>query len=114
MPIHEGGVRMYQTTTREVRFPGGGGEQQAWISTPTEPGRYPAIIMFHGRNGVNDPFKEVGVRYAEEGIVGVAVNYFTQSDEPTNVESVQTAEAVLDVLKRDPTVDPNRIVMSGY
>ena len=49
----------------------GGGEQQAWISSPAEPGRYPAIIMFHGRNGVNDAFKDVGVRYAEEGIVGI-------------------------------------------
>jgi carboxymethylenebutenolidase len=105
---------MYQTATREVRFPGGGGEQQAWITAPTEPGRYPGIIMFHGRNGVNDPFKDVAVRYAEEGIVGMAVNYFTQTDEPTNVESVETIRGALQVLKQDPSVDPNRCVMSGY
>jgi carboxymethylenebutenolidase len=105
---------MYQTTTREVRFPGGGGEQQAWITTPTEPGRYPAIIMFHGRNGVNDAFKDVGVRYAEEGIVGMAVNYFTQSDEPTNVESVETIAGAIKVLQADPAVNPDQIVMSGY
>ena len=59
-------------------------------------GRYTAIIMYHGRNGVNDAFKDVAVRYAEEGIVGMAVNYFTQSDEPTNVESVQTIEGAID------------------
>lgn len=105
---------MYETTTREVRFPGGGGEQQAWISSPTEPGRYPAIIMYHGRNGVNQAFKDVAVRYAEEGIVGMAVNYFTQTDQPTNVESVQTIAGAIEVLKREPSVDPNRIVMSGY
>jgi carboxymethylenebutenolidase len=105
---------MYQTTTREVRFPGGGGAQQAWISAPTEPGRYPAIIMLHGRNGVNDAFKDVGVRYAEEGIVAMPVNYFTQSDQPTNVESVQTIQAALDVLQREPSVDANRVVLSGY
>lgn len=105
---------MYQTTTREVRFPGGGGEQQAWISSPTEPGRYPAIIMYHGRNGVNDPFKHIGVRYAEEGVVGMAVNYFMQGMEPTNVESVQTIQAAIDILKQDPSVDPDKIVMSGY
>ena len=102
------------TTTREVKFPGGGGEQQAWISAPAEPGRHPAIIMLHGRNGVNEAFKNVGVRYAEEGIVGMAVNYFTQSDEPTNVQSLRTIEAAFDVLKRDPSVDANRIVLSGY
>jgi carboxymethylenebutenolidase len=105
---------MHQTTTREVRFPGGGGEQQAWISAPTGPGAYPAIIMFHARNGVSDAFRDVGVRYAEEGIVGMAVNYFTQTNRPTNVESLRTLEGALEVLKRDPSVDPQRIVMSGY
>jgi len=105
---------MYQTTTRQVRFAGGGGEQQAWITAPTDAGRYPAIIMYHGRNGVNDPYLEVGVRYAEEGIVSMAVDYFTQTEQPTNVESLQTLEAAIDILKREPSVDPDRIVMSGY
>lgn len=105
---------MYQTTTREVRFMGGGGEQRAWISAPDAAGRFPSIIMFHGRNGVNDAYKNVGVRYAEEGIVGMAVDYFTQSNSPTNVESLQTLESALDVLRRDPAVDSDRIVMSGY
>ena len=105
---------MHHTATREVRFPGGGGEQQAWISAPTKQGRHPAIIMLHGRNGVNDAFKDVGVRYAEEGIVGMAVNYFTQNGEPTNVQSLQTIEGAFDVLKRDPLVDTNRVVLSGY
>jgi carboxymethylenebutenolidase len=105
---------MYETTTREVRFPGGGGEQQAWITIPTEAGRYPAIVMYHGRNGVNDAFREVGVRYAEEGIVSMAVNYFTQTDQPTNVDSLKTLEAAIGVLRQDPSVDTQRIVMSGY
>jgi carboxymethylenebutenolidase len=105
---------MYQTTTREVTFAGGGGQQQAWISAPSEPGSYPAIIMLHGRNGVDQAYKNVGVRYAEEGIVGMAVNYFTQSNQPTNVESLQTIAAALDVLRREPAVDAGRIVLSGY
>jgi carboxymethylenebutenolidase len=105
---------MHATTTHEVRFTGGGGEQQAWISAPDEAGRFPAIVMFHGRYGVNDAFRDVGVRYAEEGIVAMAVNYFTQSKQPTNVESVQTIEAALAVLREEPSVDPDQIVMSGY
>jgi carboxymethylenebutenolidase len=105
---------MYTTTTREVTFAGGGGQQQAWISAPNEAGRYPAIVMFHGRNGVNTAFKDVGVRYAEEGIVGMAVNYFTQTDQPTNVDSIETIRAALNVLKGEAAVDPGRVVMSGY
>ena len=70
--------------------------------------------MFHGRNGVNDAYKAVGVRYAEEGIVAMAVNYFTQSNSPTNVESVQTIEAALALLSKEPSVDSSQVVMSGY
>jgi dienelactone hydrolase len=106
---------VYQTTTREVRFQGGGGEQQAWISVPNSSGRSPAIVMFHGRNGVTDPYKDVGVRYAEEGIVAMAVNYsFTQSSAPTNVESLETIRMALARLIQEPSVDSGRVVMSGY
>ena len=105
---------MYRTGTREVRFPGGGGEQQAWISAPDAAGTFPAIVMFHGRNGVNDAFKDVGVRYAEEGIVAMAVNYFTQTDQPSNVDSVRTLEGAVALLREQSSVDPARIVMSGY
>jgi carboxymethylenebutenolidase len=105
---------VYQTNTHEVRFPGGGGEQQVWVSAPAPAGRYPGIIMFHGRNGVTEPYKDVGVRYAEEGIVAMAVNYFTQTNAPTNVESVETIRASLAKLKQEASVDPQRIVMSGY
>jgi carboxymethylenebutenolidase len=105
---------VYETATHEVRFQGGGGEQQAWISTPAVAGRFPGIIMFHGRNGVNDAFRAVGVRYAEEGIVAMAVNYFTQSDSPTNLESLETLTAALAGLVEEPSVDPDRIIMSGY
>jgi carboxymethylenebutenolidase len=105
---------VYQARTREVRFHGGGGEQQAWISVPVSDGRLPAIVMFHGRNGVTDSFKDVGVRYAEEGIAAMAVNYFTQGNAPTNVESQETIRAALALLLQEPSVDPDRIVMSGY
>ncbi len=73
---------MVQARMEEVRFPGGGGEIQGWIARPTEAGRYPAIALLHGRNGPSDSFRDVAVRFAEEGIVGLAVNYMTLKEEP--------------------------------
>jgi carboxymethylenebutenolidase len=105
---------VFETTTREVTFAGGGGQQQAWISAPKAEGRYPAIMMLHGRYGVNAAFRDVGVRYAEEGIVAMAVNYFTQSNQPTNVQSLETVRGALAMMQADPAVDETRIVMSGY
>lgn len=103
---------MYQAKTEEVRFQGNG-EIQAWISRPTEPGRYPAIALLHGRNGPSASFRDVAVRFAEEGIVGLAVNYMTNGD-PPNPDVVPTIAGALDFLRAQPDVDPNCIAVGGY
>lgn len=36
--------------------------------------------MLHGRNGVTDSYRAVGVRFAEEGIASLAVNYMANGD----------------------------------
>lgn len=105
---------MVQAKMEEVRFSGGGGEIQAWIARPTEAGRYPAIVLLHGRNGPNDAFREVAVRFAEEGIVGLAVNYMTLKEEPPLEEMNRSTEGALSFLKTQTQVDPARIAAGGY
>lgn len=105
---------MYDTTTREITFPGGGGEIQAWISRPRESGPYPAIVLLHGRNGVTDSFKGVGVRFAEEGIVGLAVNYFAQGNDPSNPDCLASIQAAQETLSALDYIAKDQIVLSGY
>ncbi len=105
---------MYEARTEEVRFPGGGGDIQAWISRPADNGRYPAIIRLHGRNGVSDSFKDVGVRFAEEGIIDLAVNYMTYGLDVPNPDIQQTVEGALACLQARDYVATDQIVLSGY
>jgi carboxymethylenebutenolidase len=98
----------------EVRFPGGGGEIQGWIARPTEAGRYPAIALLHGRNGPNDSFREVAVRFAEEEIVGLALNYMTHTDEPSLEDMLRSTEGALSFLKSQNQVNTERIAVGGY
>ena len=105
---------MVQAKMEEVRFPGGGGEIQGWIARPTEAGRYPAIALLHGRNGPNDSFRNVATRFAEEGIVGLAVNYMTLKEEPPLDEMNRTTEGALGFLKSQTQVDTARIAVGGY
>ncbi|MPZ14407.1 MAG: prolyl oligopeptidase family serine peptidase [Chloroflexi bacterium] len=105
---------MYRATLQEVRFPGGGGDVQAWIARPTQPGQYPAIAMLHGRNGPSDSFRDVAVRYAEEGIVGLAVNYMTFGQDPSTDEILRSIAGALDYLKAQPDVKTDSIALSGY
>jgi carboxymethylenebutenolidase len=105
---------MYETITDHVRFPGGGGEQEAWITRPAAPGQFPAIVMCHGRNGVTDPYLDVAVRFAEEGIVGIALNYFTIETDPSDPDEIATMAGILNVAQGLEYVRTDQIVLSGY
>ena len=102
---------MYNAVTDEVRFPGAGGPIQAWVSRPRDAGRYPAIILLHGRNGVGDSFKDVGVRFAEEGVIGLAVNYFTYSMEVSNPDILRTIEGARDFVGAQEYVRADQVVV---
>lgn len=105
---------MAQATMQEVRFPGGGGDIQAWITRPSEAGRYPAIALLHGRNGPSDSFRDVALRFAEEGIVGLALNYMTHSEDPSDESMLASVRGALNYLKAQADVDPQRIAVGGY
>lgn len=102
----------HQIRTEEVHFQGNG-EIQAWISRPTESGTYPAIVLLHGRNGPSDAFRDVGVRFAEEGIVALAVNYMTNGD-PPNPEVLPTIGGAFEYLRAQTGVASDKIALSGY
>lgn len=105
---------MVQARIEEVRFPGGGGENQAWVAQPREAGRYPAIALLHGRNGPSDSFRDVALRFAEEGIVGLAVNYMTHKEEPSLGEMLRSIEGALGFLASQAYVNTGCIAVGGY
>ncbi|MBM2811873.1 MAG: Dienelactone hydrolase [Chloroflexi bacterium] len=106
---------MYETRTDGVKFRGAGGPIQAWIShrLPQDE-RRPGIVLLHGRNGVNEPFKDVAVRFAEEGIVAMAVNYMTHTDDPSDPDALRTIDGARAYLQSEPDVDAMKVVLSGY
>jgi len=105
---------MYRATTEEVEILGSSKPTNAWVSRPVDAGRYPAIVRMHGRNGVSDPFKDVGVRFAEEGIVDLALNYMKYDADPAMPEVVSWAKGSLDFLQSQGYVASDQVVLSGY
>jgi len=105
---------MYRTTTEEVEIPGASRSTNAWVSRPVDPGRYPAIIRMHGRNGVANSFLDAGVRFAEEGIVDLALNYMKYEEDPTNPETLGWTEGALRFLQAQNYVAADQVVASGY
>lgn len=106
---------MLEVSTEEVRFAGGGGDAHAWISRPVSSvARYPAVILLHGRNGPSPKFNDVAVRFAEEGIIGLALNYMTQSDDPSVPDCLRTIDAARAFLQSQADVDPMNVILAGY
>jgi carboxymethylenebutenolidase len=104
---------MYQAATQEIKIQGAG-QLQAWISRPTAPGRYPAIALLHGRNGPSDGFKDVAVRFAEEGIVGLALNYMTHEEDPSLESMLSGIKGSLAYLQAQTDVNSECIAVGGY
>ena len=105
---------MAQAKIQEVRFPGGGGEIQSWIARPEQAGPFPAIALLHGRNGPNDSFRDVALRFAEEGIVGLALNYMTHTNDPSLEDMLSSVEGALGFLKSQSGVKAECIALGGY
>src|SRR5437899_10020730 len=101
---------MYQTRTDDVRL---ANNIEAWVMRPTQPGQYPGLVMLPGRNGTSPAMLDVAVRFAEEGIVAMPVNYLSNG-EIENPDVVPMIGQALEHLKSQPDVAGDRIALSGY
>jgi carboxymethylenebutenolidase len=67
----------------ETRFEGAGGYQlPAYVARPEGRGRRPAIIVVNEIFGIHDYIKDVCRRFAREGYVAVAPDYFDRAGDP--------------------------------
>jgi carboxymethylenebutenolidase len=98
----------------DVEFRSGGATVQAHLGRPAAPGRYPAVISLHGRNGPSPGTRRAAERYGDEGYVGLALNYFSVSDDPADAEVMQYVADAAAFLRTQEYVDGDRIAVCGY
>lgn len=61
-----------------VQFPGPAGTVLGYQSRPKAAGSYPAVIVVHANDGVDEHFQDVARRFAKEGFVALAVDYLSR------------------------------------
>jgi carboxymethylenebutenolidase len=64
--------------TETVEYPGKAGTVAGYIARPAKAGKYPAIIVIHENQGLNDHIRDVARRLAKEGYVALAPDFLSR------------------------------------
>src|SRR2546430_5573935 len=116
--------------TKEVEYREGGTVLKGFIAwDDAVAGKRPGVLVVHEWWGLNDHARNQARRVAEAGYVGFALDMYGAGKVTTHPQEAQAFateatkdaavvaarfNAALDLLKRDPHVDPARIAAIGY
>jgi carboxymethylenebutenolidase len=120
-----------QIITADVRFPGHGGyDLPAYMARPKGRQRCPTIIVVNEIFGIHAYIKDVCHRFANEGFVALAPDYFDRAGDPALAGSIEQVRPIvaatgheqvmgdtagaLDWLKAQSYVRSDRIGITGF
>src|SRR5918999_6239084 len=64
--------------THNVQYDGKAGPIFAYLARPVKAGKYPAVIVVHENEGLNDHIRDVARRLAKQGFVALAPDYLSR------------------------------------
>jgi carboxymethylenebutenolidase len=110
-----------------VQYDSGGVKIDAYVAKPKGGGKYPAVIVIHDNQGLNDPMREVAKQFAAAGFVAMAPDLASRLGPPKasgqamqtinqlspNL-TVQDLKAAFAYLQKDPEVDSAKISAVGF
>jgi carboxymethylenebutenolidase len=64
--------------THTVEYQGKAGPVLAYLARPVKAGKYPAMIVIHENQGLNDHIRDIARRLAKEGFVALAPDYLSR------------------------------------
>lgn len=85
-----------------VQFPGPAGTVFGYTSRPKASGSYPAIVVIHGNDGLNEHIQDVARRLAKEGFFGLGVDYLSRKGGTAKVTSAGEIESISALAPPEP------------
>jgi len=118
-------------SSREVEYAGKAGTVFGYLARPSAQEKYPAIIVIHANQGLNDYTRDIARRLAKQGYIALAVDYLsrhggTQKANPkgeglNNIRDLAPWQAVAEdtdsgyaYLKKLPEVRGDRLGLIGF
>ena len=97
-----------------VTFDSVAGPIGGYVAHPEATGRYPAIILLSGIGGVGPQYNAVAEQFAEEGIVGVVLDWMGREKDPPDQVVMQDIDACVRFLLAQDYIAPAQLALSGY
>jgi carboxymethylenebutenolidase len=97
-----------------VQIGSGGRQYPAHVAVPSIAGRYPAVVLIHSFNGLEQGYRDIADRLASEGYVVIAPEWQTYSQSPGDDVVEQLVRDTVTWLGTRNDVDPNRLGLTGF
>lgn len=92
----------------------GGQAYQSYLAYPAAEGFYPAVVLIHSFNGLQDGYRDMTEAFAAEGFVVLAIGWQTFERSPSDALVEQLMRDSIALLSARADVDPARIGLTGF
>ncbi len=92
----------------------GGQAFQSYLAYPAESGVYPAVVLIHSFNGLQQGYRDMTDAFAAEGFVVLAIGWQTFERSPSDALVQQLLVDSIAYLSARDDVDPMRVGLTGF
>jgi carboxymethylenebutenolidase len=100
--------------SEDVDIASGGQIYPSYLSAPADGGPYPAVILLHSINGMEEGYRTLSDRLAAEGFVVLTLGWQTFERNPPDVTVQQLLTDSITYLSSLSEVDPDRLGLTGF
>lgn len=100
--------------SQDIEVMSGGQAYLSYLAAPDGDGPYPAILLIHSFNGLEEGYRTMVDRMAAEGFVVLAMGWQTFERSPSDAVVGQLVTDSLATLREHPAVDPDRLALTGF
>ncbi len=92
----------------------GGKAYASYLSVPSGPGTKPGILLIHSFNSLEQGYKDMADKMAEDGFVVLAIGWQTFEHSPADAVVSDLVKDGISFLKARPDVDAKRLGLTGF
>jgi carboxymethylenebutenolidase len=98
----------------DVEVTSGGQAYQSYLAAPAEGGPYPAVVLIHSFNGLEQGYRDMTDQFAAHGFVVLAGGWQTFERSPSDDLMAVLMSDSVEFLRARDDVDPERLGLTGF